>query len=152
MYSDHAGLELLSAEECIGLLRTRSVGRIGLSASSLPFVVPVRYVVDEDRILMRTGRDTRMAAATSDAVVAFEVDEFDHDMDGGWSVMVQGLAREVTGTPTVDPAAEAVLSSWVGPAPARCFSIPIEIVSGARLHPLSPHPPAPRHGAAGIDG
>ncbi len=137
MYSDHAGLELLSAQECIDLLRTRTVGRIGLSASSLPFVVPVRYVVDDHRILMRAGRDTRMAAATSDAVVAFEVDEFDHDMDAGWSVMVQGLAREVTATALVDPAAEAVLSSWVGPAPAQCFSIPIEIVSGARLHPLT---------------
>jgi nitroimidazol reductase NimA-like FMN-containing flavoprotein (pyridoxamine 5'-phosphate oxidase superfamily) len=147
MYSDHAGLELLSAEECLDLLRTRSVGRIGLSASSLPFVVPVRYVVDEDRILMRAGRDTRMAAATNDAVVAFEVDEFDQDLDAGWSVMVQGLAREVTATTLVDPAAEAVLSSWVGSAPARCFSIPIEIVSGARLHPV-----AHRSGALRIDG
>ena len=97
MYSDHHGLELLSQEECVQLLRTKTVGRVGLSASSLPFVLPVRYVVDDDRILMRTGESTRMAAATSDAVVAFEVDEFDADMDAGWSVMVQGFAREVRG-------------------------------------------------------
>jgi hypothetical protein len=38
-----------------------------------------------------------MAAATRDAVSAFEVDEFDHGMDAGWSVMVQGFAREVRG-------------------------------------------------------
>ena len=74
MYSDHHGLERLSEEECVELLRTKTVGRIGLSASSLPFVLPVRYVVDDGRILMRTGQDTRMAAATRDAVVAFEVD------------------------------------------------------------------------------
>lgn len=137
MYSDHPGLELLSSQECIELLRTKTVGRIGLSASSLPFVVPVRYVVDDDRILMRTGQDTRMAAATSDAVVAFEVDEFDHDTDAGWSVMVQGLAREVSGLVRVDPAADAILSSWVGQMPARCFSIPMEFVSGHRLHSLT---------------
>jgi hypothetical protein len=47
MYSDHHGLELLSEEECVELLRTKTVGRIGLSASSLPFVLPVRYVVDD---------------------------------------------------------------------------------------------------------
>ncbi len=137
MYSDHHGLELLSAEECVELLRTKTVGRIGLSASSLPFVLPVRYVVDDGRILMRTGQDTRMAAATRDAVVAFEVDEFDHGMDAGWSVMVQGFAREVRGGEArVSPGAEEVLSSWVGPMPARCFSIPMEIVTGQRLNPL----------------
>ena len=135
MYSDHHGLERLSPEECVALLRTKTVGRIALSASSLPFVLPVRYVVDRDCILMRTGHDTRMAAATRDAVVAFEVDEFDHELDAGWSVMIQGLAREVRGGVRVDPDAEAILSSWVGPAPARCFSIPMEIVSGQRLGP-----------------
>ena len=135
MYSDHHGLELLSAEECIELLRSKTVGRVGLSASSLPFVLPVRYVVDDGHILMRTGQGTRMAAATSDAVVAFEVDEFDDDMDAGWSVMVQGFAREVVGSTRMGPDAEAILSSWVGPMPAQCFSIPMEIVTGQRLHP-----------------
>ncbi len=79
MHSDHHGLELLEVEECLRLLRSKSVGRLGLSADSLPIVLPVRYVVDDDRILLGTGRDTRMAAATSDAVVAFEVDDFDSD-------------------------------------------------------------------------
>lgn len=136
MYSDHHALELLSQEECIELLRSKTVGRLGLSASSLPFVLPVRYVVDRDRILMRTGQDTRMAAATSDAVVAFEVDEFDPTLDAGWSVLVQGFAREVRGGAEVDPDAEQVLRSWVGPMPARCFSIPMEVVTGQRLHPV----------------
>ena len=140
MYSDHHGLELLSQAECVQLLRTKTVGRVGLSASSLPFVLPVRYVVDDDRILMRTGEATRMAAATSDAVVAFEVDEFDVDMDAGWSVMVQGFAREVLGGVRVSPDAEEILSSWVGPMPARCFSIPMEIVIGQRLHPVGAVP------------
>ena len=139
-YSDHHGLELLSEDECIQLLRSKTVGRVGLSASSLPFVLPVRYVVDDDRILMRTGQGTRMAAATSNAVVAFEVDEFDDAMDAGWSVMVQGFAREVVDDAPVGPVAEAVLSSWVGPMPAKCFSIPMEIVTGQRLHPLAASP------------
>ncbi len=148
MYSDHHGLELLSPPECVELLRSKTVGRIALSASSLPFVVPVRYVVDQDRILMRTGQHTRMAAATSDAVVAFEVDEFDQALDAGWSVMVQGLAREVADDDRVDPDAEEILSSWVGHMPARCFSIPMEIVSGQRLHAIGAHRLGDRSSAA----
>lgn len=133
MHPDHHAIERLSAEECVALLRTKSVGRVGLSASSLPFVIPVRYVLDRDRILMRTGRDTKMAAATDGAVVAFEVDEFDDGLDEGWSVLVQGFAREVLSGAEVDPASDEVLRSWVGQMPARCFSIPTEVISGHRL-------------------
>ena len=136
MYSDHHGLELLSAEECIELLRTKTVGRVGLSASSLPFVLPVRYVVDDDRILMRTGQDTRMAAATSDAVVAFEVDEFDDDMDAGWSVMVQGFAREVVGS-TRDGARRRGDPEQLGRADAGAVLL---------------HPHGDRHGPAAAPG
>jgi nitroimidazol reductase NimA-like FMN-containing flavoprotein (pyridoxamine 5'-phosphate oxidase superfamily) len=133
MHPDHHAIELLSAEECVALLRTKSVGRLGLSASSLPFVIPVRYVLDRDRILMRTGRDTQMASATDGAVVAFEVDEFAEGLDEGWSVLVQGFAREVLSGAEVDPATDEVLRSWVGPMPARCFSIPTDVISGHRL-------------------
>lgn len=132
MHSDHHGLELLEVEECLRLLRSKSVGRLGLSASSLPIVLPVRYVVDDDRILLATGRDTRMAAATRDTVVAFEVDDFDSDPATGWSVMVQGRASELA--EGVDaPGAEA-LSSWIGSAPVRCVCIPMEFITGQRLH------------------
>lgn len=133
MHPDHHAIELLTAEECVALLRTKSVGRLGLSASSLPFVIPVRYVLDRDRILMRTGRDTQMAAATDGAVVAFEVDEFAEGLDEGWSVLVQGFAREVQSGAEFDPATDEVLRSWVGPMPARCFSIPTDVISGHRL-------------------
>ena len=132
MYSDHHGLELLEVEECLSLLRSKSVGRLGLSASSLPIVLPVRYLVDDDRILLATGRDTRMAAATHDTVVAFEVDDFDSDDMTGWSVMVQGRASELVDH--VDAVGAEELSSWIGSDPVRCVCIPMEIVSGQRLH------------------
>lgn len=140
MSSDHHGLKLLSEEQFIQLLRSKTVGRVGLSASSLPFVLPVRYVVDDSRILMRTGQGTRMAAATSNAVVAFEVDEFDDNGRGVERPMVGVRPREVVDDAPVGPVAEAVLSSWVGPMPAKCLSIPMEIVTGQRLHPLAASP------------
>jgi hypothetical protein len=48
-------------------------------------------------------------------------------------VLVQGFAREVLSGAEVDPATDEVLRSWVGPMPARCFSIPTDVISGHRL-------------------
>lgn len=133
MFTDHVGQAPLSHDECVELLRTKSVGRIGLSSASLPVVVPVRYVVDDDRIVLGAARHSRVAAATRDAVVAFEVDHFDPEVDAGWVVMVQGLARELNGDSPVDPA--ALVAGWADGAPAQCFAVPMEIVSGRRLGP-----------------
>lgn len=135
MFSGDDGYQAaLSHAECVELLRTKSVGRIGLSASSLPVVVPVRYVVHEDRIVLGAERDSRVAMATRDAVVAFEVDDFDHAVDSGWVVMVQGLARELDGDTPVDPA--GLVAGWADCATAQCFAVPMEIVSGRRLGTL----------------
>ena len=133
LHTDHHSLQPLSDQECRDLLASRTLGRVGLSASSLPYVVPVRYVFDGEQILMRTGRATRMASATSGAVVAFQVDDIDERVGAGWSVQVQGLARELRGPlPSVGDLDRA-LGSWLGDTPAVCFSIPAAVISGERL-------------------
>lgn len=133
LHTDHHSLQPLTEQECRELLASRTLGRVGLSAKSLPFVVPVRYVFDGERILMRTGRDTNMAAATSGAVVAFQVDDIDERIGSGWSVQVQGLARELPGPlPSVGDLDRA-LGAWLGDSPAVCFSIPAAVISGQRL-------------------
>ncbi|MFN7147985.1 MAG: pyridoxamine 5'-phosphate oxidase family protein [Microthrixaceae bacterium] len=133
LHTDHHSLQLLTEQECRELLASRTLGRVGLSAKSLPYVVPVRYVFDGERILMRTGRDTNMAAATSGAVVAFQVDDIDERIGAGWSVQVQGFARELSEPlPSVGDLDRA-LGAWLGDSPAVCFSIPAAVISGQRL-------------------
>jgi nitroimidazol reductase NimA-like FMN-containing flavoprotein (pyridoxamine 5'-phosphate oxidase superfamily) len=133
LHTDHHSLQPLTEQECRELLASRTLGRLGLSAKSLPYVVPVRYVFDGERILMRTGRDTSMAAATSGAVVAFQVDDIDERIGAGWSVQVQGLARELAEPlPSVGDLDRA-LGAWLGDSPAVCFSIPAAVISGQRL-------------------
>ena len=73
-----------------------------------------------------------MEAATSGAVVAFEVDEFDPMNSSGWTVTAQGLARPAPdGTLPAD--ADLVLTSWLGSVPARAFAIDLEVVAGQRF-------------------
>jgi len=86
---------LLDREECIRLLATHCVGRIAVVDHGRPHVVPVNYTMDGDAVVFRTAVGTKLDAASRSAV-AFEVDDLDRETREGWSVVVHGLAQEVT--------------------------------------------------------
>ena len=103
MEVDANGLEVLDAEECLRLLGTKTLGRIGVSIDALPAVLPVNSVLDGDQVIIRTSRGTKLSAATRHNIVAFEVDDIDPPTGIGWSVMVRGLAREISDPPDLLP-------------------------------------------------
>jgi nitroimidazol reductase NimA-like FMN-containing flavoprotein (pyridoxamine 5'-phosphate oxidase superfamily) len=89
----------LSRRECLTLLSTRPFGRIVYTASGLPAVVPVNFLVehaelDED-LLVCTVRVDWLLAPIDHAVVGLQADELDRGMDGGWWVTVVGRAEPV---------------------------------------------------------
>ena len=90
---DQQTSHLLDRAECLRLLGTTSVGRLGLTLRGLPWVVPVRFVFDGVRILVDMGPDPAICAAARDAVVAFQTDEVDAVAHERWSVMATGIAR-----------------------------------------------------------
>src|SRR5262245_6730572 len=96
MEIDRNGLEVLGREECLRLLAQATVGRISVSVGALPAIFPVNYCVRDGAVLFRTGRGTKLEAAAANAVVAFEVDDFDPVEHTGWSVMLVGIARDAT--------------------------------------------------------
>ncbi|MGY1590849.1 pyridoxamine 5'-phosphate oxidase family protein [Geodermatophilus sp. SYSU D00708] len=85
----------ISVEECYRLLRTQQVGRLGVNAEHYPLIVPVNYGMDGTTIVIRTSPGTKLSNADH-ANVTFEVDEIDPIHRSGWSVLVRGLAEEVT--------------------------------------------------------
>ncbi|MEY2588644.1 MAG: hypothetical protein QOJ67_628 [Acidimicrobiaceae bacterium] len=95
MEVDRNGLEVLGRDECLRLLSSANLGRIGFTASALPSVLPVAFHLDGERIMVRTGRGSQLDTGLQNTVVAFEVDEFDPIDHSGWSVSVTGLATEV---------------------------------------------------------
>jgi nitroimidazol reductase NimA-like FMN-containing flavoprotein (pyridoxamine 5'-phosphate oxidase superfamily) len=130
---DRNGLEVLDHDQCIELLTTASFGRIGLLVDGLPVVLPVNFRMADDQVIIRTVRGTKLAAATRNAVVAFEVDEFDPQTEQGWSVMIRGIGREL-----LEPdhfAAIRNTPAWLGEGDARFVTISLDIVSGRRLVP-----------------
>ena len=86
-------LEAMSTSECSERLRAGRLGRVGVSIDALPVILPVFYEATDDSVLFFTEAGTKLAAATLNAIVAFETDGLDDD--GGWSVMVLGRCEEV---------------------------------------------------------
>lgn len=92
---DAAGLEVLDTAEGLHLLASVSIGRVIFTARALPDVVLVNFVLHERMIVVSTTRGSKLFAAVRNAVVAFEVDDFDTETWTGWSVTVVGRARLV---------------------------------------------------------
>ena len=90
-----ATMEPIPADDCYRPLGTQEVGRLGVNAEHYPLIFPVNYAMDGTTIVIRTQPGTKLTAAAH-ANVSFEVDEIDRRTRSGWSMLVRGLAEEVT--------------------------------------------------------
>lgn len=124
----------LSEEECLELLSSHSVGRIAVVADGKPLVFPVNYVVEGRTVAFRTDPGTKLDWATM-GHVAFELDSADPETREGWSVLVQGVGREVTDA--IDAWSERItsraLEPWAGGAKEHWVAISAPHISGRRI-------------------
>lgn len=91
MYDAHE----LRRDECIQLLTAGVTGRIALTTPTGPHIMPVNYSVAGESTLVRTTAYSLIGTYARDAAVAFEIDDFDHEKQRGWSVLVRGRAEVV---------------------------------------------------------
>jgi len=127
-----APLRELSRVRCLELLATTDLGRVGASLRALPVILPVRYAVAGENVVFRTAPGSKLTAATRRAVVAFEADRSDPGGAWGWSVLVQGVAFEVS-DPALQAAARALLAHdlpFLDGEVARLVAVEIAVVSG----------------------
>ena len=135
MASDPGLLRALARAECVSLLSKGGVGRIGITVGGLPVILPVNFaVLDDETVVFRTVTGTKLAAATRGAVVAFEVDDFEADGSQGWSVLVRGVASEVTEADLVERIQHLPLQAWaVGASADHIVGISMVDVTGRRF-------------------
>lgn len=129
------GLEVLDEDECRALIATRAVGRVAVSMNALPAVFPVNYRVAGDAILFFTGAGTKLRAAMSNTVVAFEVDDFDEPNQTGWSVLVVGVPSEVTDPAMVASARRLGVRPWARGDRTHLVRLHTDFISGRRVPP-----------------
>ena len=87
--------ESLDPDECLRLLSSARVGRLGFTAPTGPQVLPVNYTLLDGAVVLRTDLYSTIADGTRGTVVAFEVDELDDRLQSGWSVLAVGEAHHV---------------------------------------------------------
>jgi len=90
-----AGLEPIAEQECLYLLGLHRLGRVAVNVDGRPQIFPVNYAVSGRVVAFRTAPGTKLASAPM-SHVAFEIDEYDSTTGVGWSVMVKGVAYEIT--------------------------------------------------------
>lgn len=130
-------LEELTRHECLELLHTVAVGRLGLSIEALPAILPVNFSLTGDRIIVRSAPGTKLHAAVAERVVAFEADGYDPDGAWGWSVLVRGRGTELTDPEEIERARDLPLRAWAFDEDSadRFLSIETTVVTGRRFPP-----------------
>ncbi|GAB06559.1 pyridoxamine 5'-phosphate oxidase family protein [Gordonia amarae] len=124
-------ITVLSDDECWELLRSQSLGRIGLSVGDDPDIFPLNYVVNGDKVVFRTGEGTKLFELAVNGKVAFEVD--DYDAAGGWSVIVKGTAERLVNMGEINAADELPLKPWVASMKYNYVAITVTAISGRRF-------------------
>jgi len=133
--TDHTGrLEALDEHLCLEYLHSGSLGRVAFVTGDEIDIFPVNYACDGSIVVYRTAAGTRLERAPR-ARVAFEVDGWDAQSLTGWSVVLKGVAIDVTrGT---DPFSKALRERKVVPlAPGkreRWIAIYPALVTGRRF-------------------
>ncbi len=106
------GMAILDRAECIDLLARTPIGRIEFVAHRQPVVLPVNYRWFDGSIVFRTLDGDKLHAAAMNQPVAFEIDEWDGETSLGWSVVVKGLAHEVTNWAEAEQLEQLGLVPW----------------------------------------
>jgi len=128
------GLELISPEQCLELLRTQRVGRVGV-CSGRAGVFPVLYALLDDDVVFRTAPGEKLIAAAMHREVVFEIDSFDMETRSGWSVNVLGTAEEIQHPDELTRADALGLDPWAGEVRDRYVRIRASELSGRRIKP-----------------
>ena len=119
------------------------VGRIGYVADGIAIILPVNFTMLDGDIVFCTAKGSKLSWLSLRGRVSFQADESrpaDHE---GWSVLIQGVAREVTDPGELGVLRRGPLRSWLRPPEEHWVRIGVESISGRALHAAAAGPPVP---------
>jgi len=128
-------VRMLSPAECFDLLEPGGIGRVGFTAADGMMMLPVNFAVTAKTIIFRTAPDTLLALHAS-GQVSFEADCLNEALRTGWSVLVQGRARKVTGEREIEQLQNRThLEPWAAGARDVYIRITPTRITGRRIQP-----------------
>ena len=147
-----AWVEYLDADECRQLVAAHPVGRVAVLVHGAPEIFPVNHALVDGTIVFRTDDGTKLRALLEYPRTCFEVDGLDVDRRTGWSVMVKGVAREVTRPAELARLGSLPLLYWgVGPKSHLVAIDASEITGRAVRRPEVERPPHARTPGGVVD-
>ena len=132
------GIEIIERAECLRLLASEVVGRVGVVAGGRPVVLPVNYAMDGEDVVFRTAEGTKLDAAVRGAPAVFEIDHSDRIYRTGWSVLVSGRAELLTDAADLERMRQLPLRPWSAHDPSNWVVIRAEEVTGRRIVHVAP--------------
>jgi uncharacterized protein len=129
-------VEELDRDECRRLLSATNLGRLAVNAQGWPPVIrPVNYVFDQSSqsVVFRSARGSKFTALVLSGQAAFEIDSIDPDGRIGWSVIVNGVAEEITSAADVQRLEQLGLRPMAPGDKPHWIRIRSTVVSGRRI-------------------
>ncbi|MEO9328258.1 pyridoxamine 5'-phosphate oxidase family protein [Gordonia aurantiaca] len=130
-------VQVLGPEEAWELLGSGEVGRLATCVGGVPDVYPVNYHAADGKIILRTGEGTKLSELAVNDRVAFETDSYTDD--GGWSVIVKGQARILTGVREIEEADKLPLHPWIPTLKYNYVEIAVDEITARRFE-FGPEP------------
>jgi uncharacterized protein len=125
---------VMPRDECLRLLASHSFGRLAVAMDS-PVIRPVNYVFDEpsQSVAFRTADGSKFHAMLINGNAAFEIDGIDPGSRTGWSVIIVGMAEEVTKPSELRRLERLGLEAWTPGRKAHWMRIRAWTVTGRRI-------------------
>ena len=126
----------LPRAECLRLLAANRFGRLAVALSEgAPVIRPVNYLFDESSqsVVFRTTDGSKLHGVLHAGEAAFEIDGVDEASRTGWSVIIRGVAEEVTNQTEVRRLDTLGLTPWAPGRRRRWVRIRARMVTGRRI-------------------
>ena len=105
-------MDPLSKDEAARFLDQAHVAHLGVISNGEPYVTPMSFVFDEDRILFRTKPGQRFEAIVAEPRVSIEASTYNSETGDWMSVIVRGNATESTDPATKSKTVEMLLQKY----------------------------------------
>ncbi len=86
----------LTADECLELVATAPVSRVGFVLDGELHILPVAHVVLDGRVCFKSAPGSKLGAAAGGAELVLQADRYDEQAREGWSVVARGAGEIVT--------------------------------------------------------
>ncbi len=124
-------VRVLTDDQSWDLISSVHLGRLVTVLEGRPEIFPVNFVVQRRTVLFRSAEGTKLFSTMMNEHVLFEAD--DHDVAGGWSVIVRGTAELLFGADDIQEAERAGLYPWVATQKLRFVRITPVAITGRQF-------------------